>query len=174
MDSFISRSTADRTEIAGAQYALTVRALKANPLSHDATQTAAALAMRLVELGRTEHRADALELYEQLVRLLPGYEKANTDLATAHLILGEPQRALSALAAYMSFTGGRAEPSPTVLYVKGIAHSSLGQVEAAKSSLEEYVRRSPHGPHAQAACHTLAGLYAPQDDRSGPEACAGP
>jgi hypothetical protein len=73
------------------------------------------------------------------LRLLPGYESAYTDLATAHLNFGQPQQALSVLTAYMSFTGGRVEPSATTLYVKGVGYTDLGQVKDAKSSLQEYV-----------------------------------
>ena len=75
--------------------------------------------------------------------MLPGYEPVYGDLATALLMLGQPQEALETLDDYISFTGGRATPSAVSHYLRGVAFQDLERVDDALASLEEFVMASP-------------------------------
>jgi tetratricopeptide (TPR) repeat protein len=150
-------------EIAQKQYALNSAALEANPLSHSARASLAASALKLAQMGNSEKGAEAVRLYTELIRMLPGYEPIYNDLATAQLILGQPAQALATLDEYAKFTSGRKTPSAVSHYLQSVAYQDLGRPEEAITSLERFVDASPEtepGASYIAPAHRrLADLY---------------
>ena len=129
MNSFATGDASDELEIATEQYILYREALKSNPLSHSTKLAAAISAMKLLDFGQEDKGLEAIQHLEELVRMLPGYERVYQDLASAYLIMGQPRQALDALDGYLSFTGGGAEPELVTQYLRGgVAHHELGML----------------------------------------------
>jgi tetratricopeptide (TPR) repeat protein len=160
MDAFATRDASDEVEIAAEQYKLDKQASNVNPFSHVAKLATAQSALKLGQLGQADKGAEAVQLYKELTRMLPGFEELYNDLASAQLILGQPQEALATLDAYLYFVQGRAEPKWDAYYLRGVAHQALGQPEEAIAFLEKFLETRPNGRYTAPAHNRLADLYA--------------
>ena len=166
MDAFVTRGVSDRVEVATEQYALAMRALAANRLSHTARLAAAKYAMALARLGQADRAGDAVSLYAGLAAMLPGHEPVYNDLASAHLIAGQPEAALRVLDGYADVNGGGSRGSAEGLYLRGLAYRQMGSRTDAVAFLQRYLQRSPDGRSAEFAREYLAAVYA---DLEGPD-----
>ena len=158
MDAFATNDVSGDIDIATRQHALNTRALRASPLSHTARLEAAASALRLAKLGQEDKGPEAIRLYSELTLMLPGYEPGHLALASAHLIVRQPNEALEALNAYIKGTGGESAPSAEAAYLRGAAYDQLGRPEDAKPFLEHYLRWRPNGRYGGSAHDRLARL----------------
>ena len=159
MDAYTAEDASDEIQIATVQYDLNAAALRANPLSHTARLAAANSALKLARLGQQEKGAEAIQLYRELAQLLPGYQQVHTDLASVHLVLGQPSEALAALDGYLHSNGGNRGPSAEAQYVRGLAYGQLGRTEEALRALEMHIQVSPTGGNTAHAHQVLAELY---------------
>jgi O-antigen ligase len=166
MDAFTTLDAAAEIEVATLQHRLTMRAVDANPLSHSVRLAAATSAVKLAGLGDRKGGEDAVILYEELLRTLPGFEPVYNGMAWAQLVLGRPAEALHVLESYTEVSGPDARPSVDGLFLRGEAYRALGQREDAVRTLKRYLELSPAGQYAAPARRSL-GLLLSEVDGSG-------
>lgn len=124
-NAFGVRDRSDEIDKATEIYAYGTLALDTNPLSHTAKGFQAASSMRLYQLGDVEKGDEAIRNLRDLVRMLPGHEPVYIQLATAHLILGQPNEAIAVLDEYRALTDGQVQPSEYSGYLRDIAEEEL-------------------------------------------------
>ena len=63
--------------------------------------------------------------------MLPGYEPVYLQLATAHLIFGQPNQAIDVLNDYTEFTEGRVQPSRSFEKLRSLVNEELPNADEA-------------------------------------------
>lgn len=138
---FTAPDEESRLEMATVQYNLGIAALDANPLSHIARMTVAEYALELSRLGVEGKAAESIAIYTELTQMLGGNVQMYNNLAIAYLLNGQPENALLALERYADVTQGLEPPIGDSLYLRGVAHEDLGEVESAMYWLDLYMEK---------------------------------
>lgn len=107
MNSFDTRNRDDLVDMATEQYAYTKLAADQNPLSHIAKGHLAVAAINLYQLGDASKGEEAVQQFQELTRMLPGYEPVYYQLANAHFLMGNYEDAVAVLDQFPESTEGR-------------------------------------------------------------------
>jgi cytochrome c-type biogenesis protein CcmH/NrfG len=112
-----------------------------------------------VQLGNlyfdAERYTDAVQWYEDALRLQPADANVSTDLGVAYYYTNQPDRALSQFDASLAIDPGHIKTLLNVGIVRAFGKQDLA---GAAKAWEQVVKLSPNSPEGQAATKGLEGL----------------
>jgi predicted negative regulator of RcsB-dependent stress response len=159
------RQSADlghRAELAERIYADHVLAARLDPLTGESFLGQANAAVNLSRLGYEGKGQEAVQLYQDMMALVPNLVELHALLGTltaiAYVDTGEPEKALQALdKALASVTDDSTKAR--ALYVQGAAYYESGKLRQAIESLEQSLSLAPDQKLTAEAHFLLAQLY---------------
>jgi len=134
MNSFDTRNRDDQIDRATEQYAFSKLAAERNPLSHIAKGHLAVTAINLYQLGDASKGEEAVQQFQELVRMLPGYEPVYHQLANAHFLMGNYEEAIAVLDAFPESTGRHRQLTQTSRNLRNKAAMELQRSQNASAA----------------------------------------